>query len=695
MENTEEPKVSETAETPEPAEKPEPALEKKEQEHSSGDKPVVIGKGIRVFPRYRLPLLDMPQAKAYQAEDMDGGHLYALVCDPDLPIRMDHVRTRVGMKTKGLLPLVDAGVAYWKPLKRRTMILVYQTPLGGRVVTTDKFVSPLPREESELVQNWIRPVMGALNYLAVSGLTHRAIRPDNFFYLDAEKTQVVLGDCITAPPAFDQPAECETIGSILCQPDGRGYGTIEDDLYAFGASLITLLLGYTPTQNMTDSELLKQKVKKGSYAALVDTGRLPLSLIELLRGLLYDDADQRWNLTTVEEWMGGRRLPPMQAKSFGLSQRPFMFNNEEFYSCRALAVAFVCHKEMAAEAIRSDKFISWLAHGFEDKSMAEDVRRALELAPVSFPLRERQDEYLVSHICLLFNPSGPLCLRGFSFMPDAWGILLARAFLDDKDIKPLTGIITSGLLEDAYILKGNRTAAQKIKSWQMTLKRLAIGQGIEYLLYSLNTGFPCRSPLIKQEYVTDIRGLMEALEKISKDADVKSNPLDRHIAAFIAVNYPDKVSEQLSWVNSSRENVAAQGLLSLFSTLQRVFGPDKLFGLCAWLGRHILPMVQNYHNLEKRQQLEKDLPKYIHKGSLIDMYRFLDNRDERLSDSQGFEQARRDYFQISQEIEFLDGNREKRNEDSLKTGYELATIFSFSIAFLMIVFLLFSRYIKG
>lgn len=688
--------TSETAQAPKAIEKsPEPV--EKEQDRHSSDKFVLVGKSIRVFPGMRLPLLDMPEARAYQAEDIenDGTHLYALVCNPDLYIRMSHIRQRIGTKTKGLLPLLAAGVAFWRPLKRRTMILIYQLPMGGRVVTSDKFNSPFPREEAELIAGWIKPIVNALNYLAVSNLTHRAIRPDNFYYLDSEKTQVVLGDCITAPPAFNQPAQCETIGSMLCHPEGRGNGTLADDLYAFGASLITLALGYTPTQDLTDDELLALKVKKGSYSALVGTGRLPLFLIDLLRGLLFDELDQRWNLMSIEEWIGGRRSPSIQKKNNFVSQRPFMFKDEEYYTCRALAVAFVQNREIAIDAIRSEKFLTWLAHGFEDKSMYDAVQKSFEQAAVSFPVRERQNEFLLAHICLLFNPAVPLCLKDFVFMPDAWGMLLAIFFLQNKDTKPLTRIMFSGILADGYLLKNDFIASQKIKTWQMTLKRLAVGYGIERLLYELNPGFPCQSPLIRKEYVTEMSGLLEALEAVSNNVDVKDNPLDRHVAAFITVNCPDKFNDQLSDINSSRDNLAAQGLLSLFSALQKRFGPDKLFGLCAWIGRHILPMLQNYHNLEKREQLEKDLPKYIHKGSLIEMYRFLDNRDERLADAQSFEQARRDYYQISQEIESLSGDREKRTEEALKAGYELATIFSFSISFLMIIFLMISRYMKG
>ncbi len=117
--------------------------------------------------------------------------------------------------------------------------------------------------------------------------------------------------------------------------------------------------------------------------------------------------------------------------------------------------------------------------------------------------------------------------------------------------------------------------------------------------------------------------------------------------------------------------------------------------MCSWLGRHIAPIISNYHSLEKRKKLEKELPKYIRKGSLPDLYRFLDDKEERLSDMRNFDQARKDYAKIAEEIDFLNGNREKRIEYGMRLGYEVAAIVSFAIALLVMLLLLVSRFLKG
>lgn len=657
----------------------------------------VVNENYRVFLHLPLPLLDLPNAKAYQAEDVNSPdrRIFAYVCRPDLPVRKDHVRLRAGSKVEGLLPLVASGVAYWKPLQQRTFFLIYERPLGGRVVMGKKFAPVLSKEEVDLVSKWVRPLLMGINNLATRGLTHRAIRPDNLFYMDSEKTQIVLGDCISVPPAYDQPGVCETIPSMLCQPAGRGNGVTADDLYALGATLMWLGLGHNPVEGLSMSELAELKVRKGSYATIIGEERIALALIELLRGLLSDSLEQRWDISSVQQWIDGRRLTPVQVRAGKTSQRPFIFNNQEHFSYRSLALAFFYNWDLAAEAIRSERLMTWILRGFEDKQTAEAIAKTLEMAIFAFSQKERQDDFIVSRTCMLLHPETPLHLRDWSFMPDALGYVLAVTVLQDRDVKPLIGIITTGFLESWYSLKNDRVAAQQVKAMQVTLKKPDLGMGIERVLYETAEGVPCQSPLVKKYYVDNVRDLTAALEQASKKVDARADPVDRHIAAFISVNFGTKLGEQIALLNSPKENVAAQGMLSLYSTLQWTFGPDKLYGMCSWLGRHIIPIINNYHNLEKRKQLEKELPKYIRKGSLPELYRFLDDKEERLSDMRNFEQARRDYAKISKEIETLDGNREKRVEHGMMLGYEVAAIVSFSIALLVMLLLLVARFLRG
>ncbi len=656
----------------------------------------LVKKKYRVYPDLPLPWLDMPNAKAFQADDASAPDhkIFALVCNPEIPVRKDHIKNRAGVKIEGLLPLVDAGPAMWQGFERKTMILLYEMPLGGRVVTSKNTGKILPEEEAEKISRWIRPLLMGINNLSLRGLTHREIRPDNLFYLDMEKTKVVWGDCVSCPPGYDQPPAFETIESSMCSPAGRGDGMTSDDLYAFGVTLICLGLGYNPVEGLSPGELLELKIHKGSYATLLGEERISLNLIELLRGLLVDNVSQRWDVSSTQLWADGRRLTPLQAKVVKASQRPFLFNNVEYYSYRTLAYAFSQNLESAAEAIRSEKFLMWLVRGFEDKATAAAIQKSIDMALVRFSTKEKQDDFFVARTCMLLDPAAPLRVRECAFMPDALGMMLATYANDEKMLKTLIGLVATGYLESWYEFHADRVAEQHVKSMQITLQKPDLGQGVERLLYDLTEGFPCQSPLIVKDYVDEIKDLLPALNDVAKKMSSKNSPVDRHIAAFIAAKFGTKLAEQLPMLNSPKETVAVQGMLRIFSFLQRTFGPEKAYDFCGWIGGLVTPVIDSYHNREKRQQMEKQLPKVVRKGSVPDICALLDDKNERAYDLTCFDQAKKEYQKLSDEIESLDGNREKREAEGLALGHQVAAVISFGIAVLTMFLLLLGQFLR-
>lgn len=59
-----------------------------------------------------------------------------------------------------------------------------------------------------------------------------------------------------------------------------------------------------------------------------------------------------------------------------------------------------------------------------------------------------------------------------------------------------------------------------------------------------------------------------------------------------------------------------------------------------------------------------------------------------------FEQAKKEYAKLSEEIEFLDGNREKREQEGLMLGHQIAAVISFGIAVLTMFLLLLAQFLR-
>src|SRR4051812_16657376 len=298
---------------------------------------IVVRDRFTIYCDRHIPSLDMPNALAYEVADrkQEGRPLYALVCKPEMPARVSVMRILKGLEINSLLHMVDWGVAEWPPAERKCVIVIYHRPMGGRVMESlSATVKRIP--DHQFARTVIKPIADTLVELAAKGIAHRAIRPDNLYYVDEQRTKIVLGDCVTSVPAHDQPVICETIESGQALPTGRGGGTYADDMYAFGATLLILAIGRNPLNGVPDQDITKRKIQAGSYATLVGEERMPVSLIECLRGLLTDDAEQRWAAGNIDLWLNGKRLTPIQARSEPQSQRPIRFADQEFHSIRPL-----------------------------------------------------------------------------------------------------------------------------------------------------------------------------------------------------------------------------------------------------------------------------------------------------------------------------------------------------------------------
>ena len=104
------------------------------------------------------------------------------------------MRWSAGLKLRpGLRKCARSGGFPLPPLDCRTVAVLYQRPKGGKFVRgISETVPPIdPLSARDVI---ITPLYAALRLLASNNVVHRAIRPDNLYYLDEKRTQLVLGD---------------------------------------------------------------------------------------------------------------------------------------------------------------------------------------------------------------------------------------------------------------------------------------------------------------------------------------------------------------------------------------------------------------------------------------------------------------------------------------------------------------------
>ena len=218
---------------------------------------------------------------AYAAVDQsDGvGGLMAVQVQPQRPARARAISLLTQGQVEGVLGPVGYGTASL-PSGEQGYFIVCQAPPGPSLAER-----PRPWSESELLECVVRPVAHVLDRLRAIGVTHRAIRPDNLFR-GGPGMPVVLGCAWAAPPASTQPALFEPPYAAMCLPCGRGEGSIADDVYALGVTVLVLALGRLPMPGLGDQAVIRRKLDLGSFAALAGEERLPSVVTDLLLGIV-------------------------------------------------------------------------------------------------------------------------------------------------------------------------------------------------------------------------------------------------------------------------------------------------------------------------------------------------------------------------------------------------------------------------
>ncbi|MGE4218791.1 MAG: hypothetical protein AB7G39_05025 [Alphaproteobacteria bacterium] len=627
-----------------------------------------------------LPGYDSPPAMAYacsQTRDLSR-HLMALVCDPKLPPRTDVIPALRRIDHGCMVKVLDWGVVDWPLEGRRCPVLIVERPQGQRVFrATDTETKPLPEEL--VMRLFLQPMAQILAEIQAQGQVHRAIRPDNLFYDDAQRSRILLGECISTPPALTQPVAYETIEAGMAVPAGRGEGTIANDLYAIGATAIALLIGRAPCHDMRDDEIIDSKMQYGSYTALVRRARVSLTMMEVLRGLLHDDPKERWTVDDLNMWISGRRLSPKPPGLPTRAARGFVFMGKEHLTAREVAEGMSRHWDKAAEAIHDGSLDAWLRRSLSDEERTEAVNTAKTVSVVGDDANDR----ITARVIIALDPFGPVRYRDFRATVEGVGNLFG-AFVDDQEARRLfVGVMRGNLLPFLVETRGKPTPEHvrqltlydKARSF---MDRMGMGYGVERVAYELNPTMPCRSPLFETDFVVAVDELLPAYERLAERGGIgKSRLVDRHIAAFIAARFKGAIGGELRDLeNATDENVPLVAAVRLLSAIQDS-QPNRSFpALCELAAAQLRPTIQRFHSRRRRRGVEGEMVKVVRAGRLGDLLEVIDNPMALESDQRSFDHAVRLFSRSLHELRQLQYERTNRGRIARDLGAWVASLIS-------------------
>jgi hypothetical protein len=636
---------------------------------------------------------------AFVAVDHRGGDdgLMAVQARPAAPARANVLPVLLANPTEGVLgPLAHGlgrgagGEEVWFVICRAPPgAPLWSVALGNPAATNAQ-----PWSERELLDCVLRPAAHTLERLHLRRVTHRAIRPDNLFR-PGPGEPVTLGCAWAAPPASLQPALYEPPYSAMCLPSGRGDGSIADDVYALGVTLLILALGRVPLAGFDEAAIIRRKLELGSFAALAGEERLPPTIADLVRGMLAEDPEHRPPPALLTD-PAAARARRVAARPPRRGQRPLQIGLQTAWNARTLAYAMACDPEQAARHLRSGGVDRWIRRNLGDSVLAARLEETLHMRGADGESEDqRADSLMVMRAVAALDPLAPLCWRSLALWPDGIGPALAE--VAGAASSPSVGAAPPppGGPDRAEVLQ-QIVATEAVSAWAAArpercdpvllrleahqhrnlLRTRGLAGGLARLRYTLNPLLPCASNLLQGHFVARLADLLPALEAAAAVPEFrKQSTIDAEIAAFLAARSEHRIEGELaSLADSAQPERAALAQLRLLAGLQLRLSGHRLPALAAWLAEQLKPALAIWRNRERRQRIERELAGLTGSGQLAAMLAVLEDPQAQAADAREFHDAMLAVAAIDAELARIATGGAPRADTARRIGQEAALI---------------------
>ncbi|WP_282606722.1 hypothetical protein [Pelagibius sp. Alg239-R121] len=622
-----------------------------------GDQGTELPNRYEVYPDQPLPFLNSPGVDAVAAHDTrnPSRNLFAIICKRELAPRVDAIRSLSHVESSAFLTPRASGVITLSRDQSRKFAIVFEQPRGDRVqMEPDAAFQPIA--EDDIIRGVILPMMSILREIGSRVMAHRAIRADNVFISAGSNQEMILGECVSTPAGYFQPVIYEPIDAAMSNPSGRGAGYVSDDYYALGVLIAVLNCGGNPIAHMSDDEVVASKIAVGSYATLVGPSKVSLKLMEALRGLLCDDPHERWSISDLELWANGRHLSPKQATLPPKAARTFEFEGEEYITAPGLSFAMGQNWAQAQDKLRDDALEGWVRRSLSDDKRASSILKASRMSRLAGESGGGGQDKSLSGVLVALDHTAPIRYKTVSARLDGLAQALAIDF-GKEHLPEMICEVVRAKLHKSWI-ESQPAMRPDFVPWirqadmiETFVNRSMIGYGPERALYECNSGWPCLSPLLKDQFVNEIPDLLPALERVAESGVGDREPIDRHIAAFCAARSKNLSERLLNKLADPKDKLSYYiAVLRLYAEVQRAVGPASLPNISRWFAQLLTPIVETYHFRSFREQLSKGIDGAVKGGDLAGLLWLVDNEDLRRQDDTGFEQAQREFAYIAGQI---------------------------------------------
>jgi len=681
--------------TPEKVVEPKPEI--KPEVKAKSFAPVLLKGEIKIFPDKPLAKYNQGNIKAYAAQTKAGAQAYAMLCEKQIVPQTEIVHKYTGIETAHLPKLVGGGVVEWSADFKEHFVFVYEDKLGS-AVSYNKNPNALGLKPDLVISTIFRNLLEVIRAMRDKGIAHGNIRVSNLYDGGTPTYEsAMLGEMLSAPSGYSQPALYETISRGLCHPLAKGPAEISDDIYALGVTLASLIRTVDVAEGMSDEDIINGKMEVGSFNFIVGKSRFPAPVIEFLRGTLNDDAELRWTFDDIMTWAEGRRVnaKPAAIGSTLKASRPLDFMRHKFLKPQTFGVHIHKDPVQAVPLVENGELYLWINRSIQDKELEKRYEDAAAAAKIDVGQTNYADR-LSCFMGIAMGPENPIFYKDLKFSPMGFGTLLADSIQTKKELAPFVDVIQSSFVSfwgkcSPLQHEGVGDCINRMGNCQRFLMQTMMGSGIERCVYYLAPMAPCYSEKLEQFYIRTAEDYLNALEKISESKNRPEWFLDRHIIAFLSVRDKSVIEPFLPDLSSTEKHRQRQGAVKMMAAIQTRDKMGALPGLSVWISGLLEPAIDRFHDREKRKRIREQLDKIKGQGNLQKIAAFFDSFEEVQMDMKNYTETMRHYQALKKEYIILEDQLLNNKSFGMEAGRHAAALISGLIsAAVVVIYLVFA-----
>lgn len=652
--------------------------------------PVSFNEDITIF-------LDQPRASLERAgvqvftakgEDRAPPKLLAYLCNPQIPARTTLVSAYSAINNPHMPRLISAGLVSLAGGQRR-YAFIYEDTLGSSIVSPSDHLAYSMRPEV-LVNAVIKPMVSVFYDLQNTNIMHGAIRPQNMFVHMNEKNmeRFVLGEPLSTPVSYEQPVLYETILRGMTDRAARGMGTIQDDLYSFGATLAVLIRGTDPLRGLSDDEIIRAKHELGSFNALFGKDNQNGPHTDLLRGLLQDDAGLRWTVSDVEGWLEGRRQTPKTGARKKKAARPLVINGEKYIYPELLAYDVYKNPSECARLIENGEVEQWIVRALDDNQTEMRYQKFADYIDNGGP-KEMQERRMLSCLSIALHPEAPLRYESLAVMPQGFGTAFSETVMQKGNIRPYIDLINMRIV--VHWLEAQEIGVVDISSifsrfdaCRNYLSQTTNGFGFERCVYELDPECPCLSEKIVSYGARLPEDVLMGFEESIEHGSDPVRLFDRHVTAFLMARDRKNIEPYLHDLNSGSEQKRLLSELQTLATIQKRTRSKPVPALAKWFAGQGKLFLERIHDREERKKISGAFDTAAKTGDLSRLLTLVDDPRMKMKDIAGFNHAMHEYRALRDERDMLERELDTNPRFGRAMGRAAAAGLSAILAFIII-----------